>query len=174
VLEWQIRRNRFNHDWLKNQYILALANFLNILDGQVENAEIESLFVAEILPEWESHRAEAFTLPKDFERDMSPRRKFDHPPLARCDEETREWLSILMHKLWLSRYPINSWIEAAMNCAQTTDAKYKIINVELGKCSDKGSAEALRPYRELFIEFSKALLNLAKSIEKFPNRIMIT
>ena len=70
---WQKRRSEFNHDWLKNRFIPALAKWLNLLDDRIEDLSFEHTFVETVLPQWEDHREEALALPRDFEQEMSPR-----------------------------------------------------------------------------------------------------
>src|ERR1044072_7135922 len=121
---WQKRRNTFNHDWLKNQYMPALARYLNLLDGLIEDDEFAQSFVSQILPEWESHREEAANLIKSFECEMSPQRLLECSPLSRCDEHTKRWLGNLMHALWLKRYPVAQWVTDAMHAVENADAAY--------------------------------------------------
>lgn len=171
---WQSRRSRFNHDWLKNQFLPALDNFLNILDGRVEDEETEATFIASVLPIWETHRTEAHLLPADFERCMSPRTLFERPPLSRCDEETRCWLGDLIHKLWLARYMVGDLVANASARAREVDDAYIKLQQGLEECKSKLTARELRPLRPLFGQFRQACYRLALSIERFPNKVLVT
>src|ERR1051326_4473635 len=90
---WQKRRSSFNHDWLKNQFMPALAKWLNLLDNKIEDPDFERAFIASVLPKWEQHREEALRLPRDFEQEMSPRRLFECHPLAHHNVHTKQWRS---------------------------------------------------------------------------------
>lgn len=171
---WQKRRSAFNHDWLKNQFMPALAKFQNLLDDRIEDVAFERSFVSSVLSQWESHREEAFALPRDFEREMSPRRLFDHPPLSRCDEQTKQWLRSLVHHLWLTRYPARQWVADATACAEEADAAYNRLQEAVGGCADIQSASALRPFREQFAEFRKRCLNLGVAIGNFLSEVRTT
>src|SRR5207248_1082717 len=94
---WQRRRSAFNHDWLKNQYLTALASWINLLDsrGGYRDAAFESVFVPEILPQWELSREEALSLARTFDWEMSARQLFQYPPLLRSDSDTKQWLGDL-------------------------------------------------------------------------------
>ncbi len=173
TLAWQKRRNAFNHDWLKPKLIPALANFLNILDDNLEDVESERSFASSVLPQWESHREEAFALPRDFESEMSPQCLFDLPPLSRCDEHTKQWLRSLMHSLWLTRYPVRQWVADVVACAEEVDATYNQLQEALHECADIQSASALKPFRKQFAEFRKRCQELGEAIAKFPREVRV-
>jgi len=171
---WQHRRGHFNHDWLKNQFLLALGNFINLLDDLIENEELESSFVAVVLPQWEEHRHEVIYLLADFEREMSPRTLFQTSPLARCDQDTQQWLGDIVHTLWLVKHPIQNCLQEASTRLCEADEAYECLQTELKRCSNTRSASALRPLRSLFVDFYRACQKLAKAIEQFPSDVRIT
>jgi hypothetical protein len=168
---WQRRRTEFNHDWLKNQFIPALAKCLNLLDNRIEDRAFEQSFVLLALPEWDLHRGEAPTLAQDFEREMSPRRLFDQLPLSRCDEDTRQWLGNLVHALWITRYPVRQWVSEAFEAAKRADASYDALQAALAGCADIRSVEALRSFRKHFSDFRERCQELGHAISKFPNEV---
>lgn len=168
---WQERRDKFNHDWLKNKYMPALGTFLNLLDDEIKDVEFERSFISEILPQWELHRDEAFALPKDFEEKMSPKALFDYIPLSRLENETKEWLSKLVHALWLTRHPIKQWMFDATASAYEVDAEYILLKKKLREFEDLQSTQALKTMRGEFVTFRKQCQNLARAIEKFPSEV---
>lgn len=174
IPKWQKHRAEFNHDWLKNVYLIRIDEFLNLLDDKIEDHELEKRFVSDILKSWESHAKEAEKLIIDFEGEMSPRTLFDHPPLSRCRDSRKEWLAELVHQLWLARYPVTEWISNASTCAKDVERAYKELLKELGGCKDIQSAEALRPFRRSFSEFRNCCQALATSIEQFHNEVKVT
>lgn len=171
---WQRRRSEFNHNWLKNQFISALAGFLNLLDDEVENIDLERSFVSVVLPEWEAHREEGFDLARDFEQEMSPGRLFDRLPLSRCDEHTKQWLESLVHVLWLSRYPVRRWTASVVACIEEVDAAYSQLQEALQNCVDVRSAPALLPFREQFVVLRKRCQRLGEAISEFPGKVYVT
>jgi hypothetical protein len=171
---WQTRRSTFNHDWLKNRFIPALARFMNLLDDLVEDSEFERSFTTRILLEWEEHRSEALSLCLDFEREMSPRVLLDSPPLSYCDDETRQWLGNVIHALWLARYPVRDWIAEASASVSEADAAYDLLHSELIKFMYTQSVCTLYPLRQLFADFLRKCRKLANSIERFPSEVMVT
>lgn len=120
--------------------------------------------------DWE----EAFALPRDFEREMSPQCLFDLPPLSRCDEHTKQWLRSLVHSLWLTRYPVRQWVADVTACAEEVDATYNQLQEALQKCADIQSASALQPCREQFVAFRRQCQNLGEAIAKFPSEVRVT
>lgn len=172
ISEWQRRRTDFNHDWLKNQYIPALAKFQNLLDDRIEDPQFEQVFVVDVLPHWKDHYDEANQLPQDFEQEMSPRRFVERMDFGSSDYDGR-WLADLMHHLWLARYPVREWVEQAEKQVQKTDRVYRELQESLAECDDVRSAEALRPFREEFAAFRDQCQELATAIEQFPSEIKV-
>jgi hypothetical protein len=174
IPKWQKRRAEFNHDWLKNVYLIRMDEFLNLLDDKIEDSDLERRFVPEVLKSWEDHASEAGSLTRDFEAHMSPRTFFDCLPLSRCDYSRKEWLGELIHQLWLARYPVKEWIENASMCAKDVERAYKKLQEELDGCKDIESAVALRPFRQSFAEFRNRCQALATSLEPFHNEVKVT
>ncbi len=101
--EWQRRRSQFNHDWLKNVYLPALAKWQRILDGDVEDEAFVPMFASELLPKWSEHVADVTALLSSYEACMSPRTLLSLAPLNHCPPADVGWLGGLVHALWLSR-----------------------------------------------------------------------
>jgi hypothetical protein len=171
---WQSRRSEFNHDWLKNQYMPALAACLNLLDGRLEDRELEETFVAVVLPQWESHREEALMLARDFDLVMSPRSLFDSIPLSRCDGDTKQWLGDWVHSRWLARRPVEQWVADASEAVRLVDSAYQQLQEVLEQCDDTGSAKELRRFREQFSDLRDKCQQLADAISKFPREMVVT
>lgn len=168
---WQNRRSRFNHDWLKNGYILKLSEWMNFLDDKIEDFELESSFVDRVLPTWELQRNEAIALPHDFKIEMSPTVLFSESPLSNCDDETKIWLGDMMHNLWLIRYSVNELTSTIIKCANDTDAAYQSLQKALKGCKDTKNINALRPYRVFFADLLDKCRSLAGAVEKLPNEV---
>lgn len=170
---WQKRRSAFNHDWLKNRYMPALAKYLNLLDARLEDQEFEDSFISNILPEWEQHRDEALALALDFEREMSPQRLFESLPLSRCDEGTKQWVGELVHSLWLIRHPVRQWTSEAVVATENVDAAYLELRDLLQGCAETYSAETMRPYRAQFTQMRARCQSLANAVSKFPSEVKV-
>jgi hypothetical protein len=171
--QWQRRRSAFNHDWLKNRYMPALAKYLNLLDGRLEDPAFERSFVSNILPEWVEHCDEAFALARDFEGEISPRRLFDSLPLSRCDEATKEWMGKLIHGLWLKRNPVKQWIIQAVEATERAESAYQTLRACLENCADARLADATRSHRLVFAAFRARCQDLANAISIFPSEVKV-
>ena len=171
---WQRRRAAFNHDWLKNRFLTALPSFLNLLDHYLEDPDLERSFVATVLPQWETHRAEALTLGRDFLREMSPAVFFESSPLVQFDPETGQWLGALIDQLWRTRYPVQQWVDAVTKRVEEADESYETLQKALRVCCNTTSVAALCEHRDLFAAFEQRCQALAQAIETFPSRILVT
>ena len=104
--EWEMRRSKFNHDWLQNQFLNALCAFLTRLSRRnLEPAALEEFAAVDFL-EWREHEPEAHWLIESFDEQTSPKLLFAVAPLNQCSPDTMSWLPALVHELWLARYPV--------------------------------------------------------------------
>jgi hypothetical protein len=170
---WQKRRSQFNHDWLKNQYMPALAKNLNLLDDLIEDDEFAQSFVSHVLPAWEKHRGEAIDLAGTFESEMSPRALFASSPLCNCTEETKGWLGSLVHMLWLKRYPISEWVAEAAQAVEQTDAAYQRLREAFQDNHSFAGGEPSPKSKEQFVEFRRNCQLMANAISKFPGDVNV-
>lgn len=171
LASWQKRRSEFNHDWLKNEFIIALGKWINILDGKVEDKEFEHTFILFTLSSWESHKEEAVALPRDFENAMSPRKLFESPPLSSCDLETKVWLGALIHELWLERYGVKQLVKDTDASVEDTNTSYNNLQNAIRGFQGTEHTVALRPLKHMFLDFREQCMALAKTIERFPSEI---
>jgi len=173
VRTWQKRRGDINHNWLKNRYLPALKSWLNLLDDKIINPELENNFLITKFPQWQLHSKEVSNLAKDFESQMSPKILFDTPPLSNCDEDTKQWLGDLVHKLWLARYPVKTWIRDVLYWGDKTDDLYQELQKKLNEIQGDKTLDKLRPLRTDFEEFINNCQSLATAIEKFPSEVKV-
>jgi hypothetical protein len=167
---WQIAREHFNHDWLKNQYLPALESFRNILKGQVQREHSDRDFWEIDLPQWEEHRAEADNLIREFEECMSPRVLLDDPPLCGLDKENKEWVGDVVHALWSARLSLSDLKESTTYCLATADEAYIKLKADIDANLDAGINNM---QIQLFDDFRNACHALARAFERFPSSIRI-
>lgn len=168
---WQKRRSVFNHDWLKNQFMPALAKLINIIDHRVRDDNFVESFLTLTLPVWEPHLSELMSILRDFENEMSPRRLFDRLPLSGCSPQTREWLASVTHSLWLRRKPVDQWIAEAIRQAEMTNSAYIRIRQKLQNGVTARTVGSLQPIRSQFAEFRDCCEALASAISQFPREV---
>jgi hypothetical protein len=167
---WQVARGRFNHDWLKNQYLPALESFRNILKGEVQRVHSTQEFWEIDLPQWEEHRAEADALIRGFEECMSPRVLLDEVPLCGLDKETKSWIGDAVHALWSARLSVPDLRESATSCLETADAAYTKLKASTDANLGVGINKKLI---QLFDEFRNSCHALARAFERFPSSVKV-
>lgn len=172
MYSWQDRRSRFNHDWLKNEFIPALTKWMNVLEDRVEDLTFEKEFFAKYFLQWESHSKEAICLLDDFEKEMSPRVLFNEYPLANCEQSTKVWLVEMTHTLWLARYSVEEIDANARTCIDKVNAIYIELQAAMKNCTEVREVRQFRTFRNQFKEFLSACSNLGMAIERFPNKIV--
>lgn len=170
---WQKRRSVFNHDWLKNQYLPALAKLLNLIDSEVEDPEFARVFVRLILPQWEPRSEEVLSIIRDYERFMSPMLLIDSSRLSGCDAYTKRWLRNFVHSLWLKKNSITDIMNSAAARVEQVDTTYRQLKSSLRHCNVE-SGNDLQPLRESFAKFREQCQSLATAMERFPNGIKLT
>lgn len=170
---WQQQRSRLNHDWLKNQVLPALTALIRVVDGEVETGDPEGEIEELELGDWTKQRAEIQALLDTFEARMSPRSLFELPPLSRCDEETKTWLPDLVHELWRARYPVQEWVEAAVNGLEDAEAAQQVLVAALATFERPLGMEELRQLGPHIRRFRSACQRLAACIEQFPSRVLV-
>lgn len=168
ISPWQSRRNRFNHDWLKNRLMPSLARYLNIRRGLVQDDVFAEAFPAFLDSEWESHRGELFELLEQFEGSESPRRLFLRPPLAQSDDLTREWLGNLSHEIWISRNAVRSLVGDATDRANEADDACRRLLTALSSSPEADEASV-----QLVIGFHGSCQRLADCLSTFPRQVRI-
>lgn len=162
---WIQRRNRFQHDWLKNSYLLHLGRYLNILDNLIEDADFEARFAADVLPDWLAHRAEALALANDFASEMNPSRLFSEVPLLHIPEATRLWLAETTTLLWAARRPIDDWIVSCTQAVEGVNAAFNSLETTLRPPEP--------PRRERVQALLDACRHLSGALGQFPTTLRV-
>jgi hypothetical protein len=171
--DWQSRRNRFNHDWLKNRFLLALGKLINVLDDRIEDDEFLASFVGGGIKVWEAEYPQVLSLIASFSAKMSPKVLFDRPPMSRWPKE-KTWLPTVVDLIWRNRVQANALVQSAHESATSANEAYVRLRSQWGAESVRMSVERLRKSRAQIVEFRDACQELARVIEKFPNRILVT
>lgn len=168
--DWQDRRSKFNHDWLKNGFLANLNTFLVRLGKKSPVQEDLEFFIREDLPEWERRIAEADWLFKTVEDEMSPKRYFDVPPLVHCSEETKQWLPELVHALWLDRYPVQKLRKDGSAALSRANTEYAALKTALQR-TRLLSLERLRSLKSRFVALRDAASDLRDILSAFDQDV---
>jgi hypothetical protein len=170
--DWQIRRHKFNHDWLKDKFLFNSFNgFTEQLQKRHPDLGRVSKFLVKDFPAWESRRQDAEWIVKSFEDRVSPRRLLDCSPLNRCDDETQKWLGDLVHGLWLSRYPVKSKAKESQDALEAVDKIYDEIAGELEQSSKPILLTTLICLRPQFCELRETFKALSKTLSNLPSEV---
>lgn len=172
-LSWQKRREDFNHKWLKNDLMMALRAWPNLLDGIDEDPEAEKELVTKYVNAWPTKKQEAAALIEDFVDQMSPKTLFNEYPLSNCDKDTKQWLGELIHQLWLIRCSVMSIVVDAHKCLNEVSVAHENLITALKGCKDTTKAKKMKPFKEQFEDFRSACEALGISIEKFPSEVSV-
>lgn len=173
ITSWQKRREDFNHKWLKNDLLMALRAWPNLLDGIDEDMEAEKNFVAKYVKPWPLKQQEAAALIEDFVDQMSPKTLFNEYPLANCDEDTKKWLGDLVHQLWLIRCSVMSLVADARARLKAVAVAHEYLMTALKVCKDTSKAREMKPFKKHFDDFRAACEKLGTAIEKFPSEVLV-
>jgi hypothetical protein len=166
AVSWAQRRNRFQHDWLKNRFILQLGQYLNVLDDLVEDPDFEQRFLTHVVPDWSSHRTEVIDLARDFENEMSPRTLFREPPLNTLPAATSQWLAETVHMLWRARLPVDRLVRDCLAAVEQVDRAHAGL-WDAGKVA-REKTPGSRPSRQAVVELLAACRELARTLGSFP------
>jgi hypothetical protein len=165
---WQYQRSKFNHDWLKNTFIIQLGALRNLASAK-QNADGELIEACQsAFREWYEHRLESRELIDAFRREESPKTLFSIPPLSNCDNETQSWLPDFIHQHWLTTHPVEIWIHDALNAWKEADEQAGKLRVTLGQSDLKAEMLAV-----LVNDFRLSVSELSDAISRFPSHQLI-
>jgi len=173
IEDWESRRSRFNHDWLKNRHLNRLDGFLALLESPAAAPpDLLAGFLQHDLLEWEAKAGQARALLAQFEDEMSPRACFSQPPLCLLPAARREWLAHELHHLWQRRFPVSDWVGAAQEALRGAEQAYHELESLLG--SDAGERVKRAPtLRAEFAAFAAACRRLGDCVARLPHEILI-
>jgi hypothetical protein len=165
-MDWQRRRGRLNHDWLKNQFLTALSHLENIGRDLVEDPEFPLRFHRDILPQWQERRKEILDLGLRFEEEMSPRVLFRCEPLSLIPGMQEDWMIQLIHALWWVRVRPDRLLSALYNALENCDRAWHVLSTQ-----PPNSTAPIDP--EPVHDFRVACLTLAHVISSYPTSISV-
>ena len=168
---WQRRRSRFNHDWLKNRYLPAIAKWIHIQEGLVEDPFFEGEFLQLTLPQWEERSKNALDLVDRFAQEMSPRNLIAMV-FRRSPAESTQWLGTLVDALWLNRNLVGQWQADARNAVLAATAQYFELKESLE--AQPSGPDRKEEVLNRSVAFGNGCQLVARRIEVFPSRLLVT
>lgn len=165
---WQQRRIEFNHNRLKNGYLMSLAAWMAMLKGEARDPYAEERFIPLTLPKWSALREEARELILAMERELAPSTLFGQPPLVGMDEQQAQWLAALADDLWRSREGLWDWTAVALAALHEADEAYARLLTGIGQ---RTRVTELRQYLSAFGSFQNAVQELSVAVSSAPSKV---
>ena len=170
--DWQARRNRFNHDWLKNKFLLSLERLVSTAEGEIQDEEYVERFISGGIRDWREGEEPARKLIDSVEMAMSPSVYLESEPL--CQSSHRDWLRQVVHVSWRSRVGVGDLVATSRESLFAASQAYNNLCYCLENHSDKEVPLPLVCCREQLIEFQRCCQKLATVFENFPYRVFYT
>ena len=171
--DWQAKRNRFNHDWLKNKFSLTLEKAVKIAQERIEDDGFAAKFIQIALPEFETEMQNARALIESFESSMSPFVLLDRTPLCRLNDRTRFWLGQVVHVCWKNRIGASDLVGSATGKLEEALAAFDRLRQCIEGGCGKLDGQQLACCRAEIMTFRDACGELGASISRFPSHIMV-
>lgn len=174
-LTWQQRRSNFNHNWLKNKFIVKLQAGINLIEGCIEDPAFEQVFVADLFLLWQSNKGKIIDIINSFETEMSPNCYFENSPINKLDNKSKQWLALIVHQMWYTREDISTLTNSTLTAFKQADMEYKYLKNQLENHQvDCTLVAQLNPYCLLFKQWRDACQELSWEISQFPRTVKIT
>lgn len=172
--DWQRRREMFNHDWLKNQFVQSLGDAINLLAGRILRAGAARGSIDALLNDWDTHVPEASWLVEHYVVEMSPATIFDRPPLAGTASGARVWLPRLVHARWMFRYSVSESSDSAREALSRVAASVGALRSALADLDGAQSTQAIEGLMPLLEDVRARCEELGRAIERFRSKIEVT
>jgi len=169
--DWEERRSKFRHDWLKNTFLNRVDSFLSLLDAPNPRPQYLWEFVEEDLRTWPEKSAEAHVLIDAYRDRLSPEVLVDRDPLCRLDDDSRQWLGEVADALWEARTNPEATVEQARTALERVGALYTQLAEDLVDAESPDDLKALRP---TFDAFRQACSELSEDFGSFQRSIQVT
>jgi len=171
LTSWELRRSRFNHDWLGNHFLNTFDAFLQRLEGGGEDVASLERFIRHDFAQWPGKEAEVGELLNAFMQEMSPRALLAKEPLVRLDPGTRTWLGSVVDELWRARHSVTVALSSARGKLEAASQQYRAISKELDE--DPIDAETLRRLLSHFRKFECCCRLLKDAMSEFPREVLV-
>lgn len=166
-MDWQQQRNHFNHDWMKNRFLIQLGALRNRLERYADKDSALRDSCRDAVIAWAEHQDLARELIQTYQEMESPKNLFQMLPLSSCNDDLKSWLPDLVHQHWLACYRINALVENALEIWMKAEENAATLKYAL-KAQDNRQALAVHVDR-----FRHAIAGLSNAISVFPNRRLI-
>lgn len=171
--DWLHQRRAFNHDWLKNRFLIEVGGWLNVLEDAAGAPGAHEEFKQACqalrlgaLRDWSAHRETALRLLTTVEDALSPVHHLKRGPL-RLREAELTWLSDVVHELWKARHAIDEVRDAGIACVATIDETSERLSAAIARVEAGMPLAGPSPEATLALLYD-ACYALATLIERLP------
>jgi hypothetical protein len=172
VPEWQTRRSKFNHDWLKIEYINRLDACIQRLCISDDSTRVQR-FLDNDFSVWEAKRVDVQYLINNFEAEMSPKVLIEQLPLRKLGPKQCHYIKMIVHEMWLCRFKVKEQVELLRKAFFDADDRYKQLADVISKC-DAPKNSFYKKHLPYFQSFLVACRKLGNVIHTFPHKIHLT
>jgi hypothetical protein len=171
--DWQRRRNRINHDEIKNGLLPRCGRLVRVVTGAVEGSNLTVGDLQAAVERWQGIRSEIANLVRDCPNEMSPRVLLSRRPLDRLDVVSREWLGGCVHGLWLRRKGLTGLLDSVRSKVAEADTAASAL---LAQISDRGASAAisvLAAQADAIANFCSSVRAVSEALHLLPNSIEV-
>ena len=170
AVEWERLRSRFNHDWLKNRFLVAVGSFLSAVSGEGYSVKKALGPLKHVMAQWPERQDKLNQILEEFEDTMSPATLLDSPPLDRLDGTTRQWLGRLVHLLWWKGRGNEARLAGVEEARRRADDTYERLMAQLNGADAEREVEILEAAaKDVYAEFQ----GLAEAMHRLPSKIEV-
>jgi hypothetical protein len=168
-IDWFQRRSDLNHNRLKNQFLMALANVLSVLDHEVDGNGFEERFCTKILPKWTQLNDEIRDLVHCVEEETAPSRWMAGWKRVRENKVDYEWLGELVDELWKTRHGIDALKKESVKSLDHAQVVYEQLTGLLHEGRFfPNSPEQTEKFKQAVIEFHDTCEEVSCCLSRFP------
>lgn len=171
--KWCHTKINFSHDWLRNIYLRSLDSFIKQIHYVKPDIEFLKEKIKSEIPEIELKYNEATWLIENCESEMSPRQYFISGPLSKMNNDSKEWMSNLIHSMWLFRYNIHVLLERGRQLLKEILNNYQVI-ISKTKNIEQWRHEDFQHLYDDVVKLRQNCKEFSNVLSELPDEIKIT
>jgi len=168
-MNWNKKRARLHHDWLKNSYIMFLMARVEYLDNAIESRSSVRSDVIDQFLKFQDREIELEKLIGETVDSLSPAQLVYEYPLVSMEKDNKKWLAEVVHTLYCERTGIERKVEELKNKLQTIKNLYNLLAIiikgENGELLEKAGDKPFMKYRFEVQELSMMIASLPHEVQ---------
>lgn len=167
MTNWALRRARFNHDRLKNEFMQSVLRAVRIFEGRVRDDCFIDTFFEELNYKWNTLLLEAKYLSLHAPRGVGVQSWFSEYPLCLLSRSDKVWMSeVLEREFWLIDRTVKK-LSRLTQCLDATDHAVKVLTktyTEFRRSPPKTSLLAINSLFDAAMHLYQCCYNMSDSI----------